>query len=115
MSVYKAASSATSSVFTTVSTVAHQATRTVETVGAGLDMLNSFVHTAAAKQKARTAIDMANFYTQLVEDSALEESKRQKELINELKNDETVKKLYESNLVKLQTVIDNLINVEESE
>ena len=107
-SIVKSASDATSSVFGTVSTVAHQATRTVETFGQGLDMLNMFVSTAHTKQKARTAVDLAMFYDDLVEQSSLEAAKRQLEISKELANDSDLKKMYIENEKKLGSIVSAL-------
>lgn len=109
-SIMKSASDATSNVFTTVGSVANQLTRTVDTAGQALDMLNSFVSTARTKQIARTAVDLETFYDQLLEDSSMESAKRQEALANELSQNQNLKTLYTENHKKLDSVIQKLRN-----
>jgi len=109
-SIVKSASDATSNVFTTVGTVAQQLTRTVDTAGQALDMLNSFVSTARTKQIARTAVDMESFYDELAETSAMEASRRQRDLLNELNQDLSLKNIFETNHKKYEGVLTSLRN-----
>ena len=104
-SIARSASDATSSVFNTVATTAQTLTRTVDTAGAGLDMLNSFVLTARKKQIARTAIDMETFYEELHEESAMDMARRQRALTNELNQDEDLKIIFKENYNKLNEII----------
>ncbi len=110
-SVVKSAADTTTAVFTTVGTAANQITNVVNTTGQAIDMLSSFVTTARTKQKARTAIDLAIFNDQLVEDTALEQAMRQREIQQKLEADPALTKLYAENSKKFGDILSNLNSV----
>lgn len=103
--IITAANKTTVSILDTIGTVAHTANRTVLTVANTLDMLDMFVTTAHTKQRKRTAIDLAIFETQLLEDTALEESKRQMLIVSEINSDPNLKTLYTENHRLLTAVL----------
>lgn len=103
--ILKATNDTTVSVLTSVGTVANQVSRSINTIASGMDMLDMFVQTAHTKQRLRTAVDLSTFTDELLEDTALEASKRQEKIITEINSSQTLKKLYEENHIKLQAVL----------
>jgi len=101
----KSAATAITSIMDTIGTVAHSITRTVTTATAGLDMLDTFVTDAKFRQEKRSIAANHTFLTELLEETAREESKRQLILLKELTADDNFKKLYTENHEKLMAIL----------
>lgn len=97
--ITKAASQASGSAFGFIANLFNQANNLVTAVGAGADMLNDFVDKAHTKQKAQDAAEMAEFWQDLMQESAIERSRKQAELNAELsQKGEVFRELYADNL-----------------
>jgi hypothetical protein len=96
------------SVLNTINVVATQTARTINTVAAGLDMLDTFVGAARTKQIARTELEMDSFLLELHEDSALQTAQRQKTLSSTLRNDPELSKLFTENHQRLNAVMERI-------
>lgn len=106
--IIKATNDTAVSVLSTVSTVAAQVGNTVNTVAKTLDMLDQFIGAAHTKQKANIAVDLDDFYTNLIEEQSLVISKRQAKLVETLKQNPVVETLYKENHARLEAVIKQL-------
>ncbi|MCF8861615.1 hypothetical protein Ab1vBOLIVR2_gp17 [Agrobacterium phage OLIVR2] len=95
-------------VLNTIGTVADAATKTVDNVAAGLDMLDMFVMTAKQKQEARTAADMHTFYDDLQNEVALENALKAEQLEIALNNNAQLKKHFTNQHEKLNSVINKV-------
>ncbi len=104
-SITQSITQTTSNVLGTISTVANTASRTVTTIASSLDMLDTYVSAAKEKQQARTAVDMHNFYEVLHKEAALENAMREEALEKELQKNSNLKKHYDDQFSKLETII----------
>lgn len=101
----KSISSTFSKLLNTVGTVADATSKIVDNTASGLDMLDMFITTAKQKQEARIAADMSTFYDDLQAETALENAMKQTALDQELNSNSELKKNYNSEFSKLESVL----------
>ena len=82
---------------TTVSTVLNAGTKAVS-------MLDVFVTNAATKQADRATIDMETYRERLIEDTAVEDTERQKKILAFCKQDSETAELYKANQERLHNL-----------
>ncbi len=106
--VIKSLNDTTVSVLSAVGTVASQVGNTINTVAKTLDMLDMFVVTAHTKQKANTAFDISDFYSTLIQESAIASAKRELKLAETLHANADLKKFYVTHEAKYTAIIAQL-------
>lgn len=104
----KSITSAFAALLNTVGTVAETVTKTVDTAASGLDLTAAYVIKAKQKQEANNAVEMANFYSNLIKESALEQATIDLALEKELKSNPDLKAHYDNNQTKLASIVDAL-------
>lgn len=102
--VTSTASSTLVAMLSTVTTVAHQTNRTIQTAAAGLDMLDKYVEGARSRQEAKSRIDTALFHENLLLESSMEQARKEKMIQAELSSDKDLNSLFNSNYAKLQAL-----------
>lgn len=78
---------------------------TFNTVTKGVNMLNRYVSDAAEKQQVRSVIDMHDFKEKLVEEKAMEETMRKKQILEFTNQSEINKELYQASYNRLQELL----------
>lgn len=79
----------------TVNEAATTVADTFSTVTKAVGMANTYVSTMATKQQVRTKLELAEFTTKLIEEKAMEEAIRQKNVL-EFCKDEQSQQLYKA-------------------
>lgn len=104
-SITTSASDATISLFNVVNHTATTASKLVGSVATSVDMLDLFVTDAYTRQKTKSKIDMALFEKQIVEDTAMEISTRQRSIQEKLETDPKLLSLYTENVSELNAIL----------
>lgn len=84
------------SILGTITDTASMVSKTVNTIGGGIDMANRFVESASTDQKDRQVIRRKTFRDQLLRESRMEVARSNKEVIDFCKENEDNQKLYEA-------------------
>lgn len=106
-SVTGSASNALTSMFNALATTANVVSKTITTSADALEMANSYVTTAREKQIVRTEMEMHTYYTACAEEFAIENSRRQATLQQELAKDTNLHKLFGENYEAMLEIAKN--------
>ena len=104
-SVLSSASTATISVFDTISNTAMAVTKTIDGLGTGANMFHRMMTDMDNNHKKRSLINQANYEKQLLEETAKEISKRQELIQKELAENNHFAKLFENNYRELEAIL----------
>jgi hypothetical protein len=91
-------------VLNTVNTVATQASRTINTLASGLDMLDTYVGVQRQKQQDSTKIELHYYRKDLINNSALEMSRKEQMIASELSSNKVLAEMFETNLKELEAL-----------
>jgi hypothetical protein len=80
-------SGAITALFATVTTVATQASRSVNTLAAGLDMLDSYVDTARTNQRISSKLSADDFLENIIQQSTLDQARKEQAIAKQLATD----------------------------
>lgn len=97
---------AAGSVMDTVTATANTVSTAVNVIGDGIQMLGNFVAKHRTMQSMSIKVELRDYKTRLIEDSALETQKRRIEIDKFIAANPTYKSDYEKELVELRKLLD---------
>ncbi|ESX17889.1 hypothetical protein X766_15980 [Mesorhizobium sp. LSJC255A00] len=102
--VLSASNATATSILSTVQTLAHTAQRTITTAAAGLDMLDTYVEDARVRQADQSKINRHNYRKSLIQESALEQARKEHQLTQEIGSNQVLAKLFNDNHAALEAL-----------